>query len=67
VEARVVDGEESLRERKRRQTRAVIADAAMGLFEQRGFDRVSVAEAAAAGRLRPETGIDQPPAVGHRL
>ncbi len=63
----MVDGEESLRERKRRQTRAVIADAAMGLFEQRGFDRVSVAEAAAAGRLRPETGIDQPPAVGHRL
>ena len=64
----MVDGEESLRERKRRQTRAVIADAAMGLFEQRGFDRVSVAEvAAAAGRLRPETGIDQPPAAGHRL
>jgi len=50
-----VDGEESLRERNRRLTRAVIADAAMELFKERGFDQVSVAEVAAAAGVAAKT------------
>jgi AcrR family transcriptional regulator len=45
---REMDGEESLRKRKRRETRARIAGTAMRLFMRRGFDAVSVAEIAAA-------------------
>lgn len=50
-----MDSEESLRERKRRETRAQIAGTAMRLFMRRGFDAVSVAEIAAAAGVAEKT------------
>jgi AcrR family transcriptional regulator len=50
-----VNGEEGLRERKRRETRARIAGSAMPLFMRRGFDAVSVAEIAAAAGVAEKT------------
>ena len=50
-----MDGEEGLRERKRRETRALIASSAMRLFMRRGFDAVSVAEIAAAAGVAEKT------------
>jgi AcrR family transcriptional regulator len=50
-----LDGEEGLRERKRRETRALIAGTAMRLFMRRGFDAVSVAEIAAAAGVAEKT------------
>ncbi|GAA0356346.1 TetR/AcrR family transcriptional regulator [Microbispora corallina] len=47
--------EESLRERKKRETRQRIADMAMGLFLQRGFDNVTVAEVARAADVSVNT------------
>ena len=44
-----------LRERKKRQTRQQIYDAARRLFEQKGFDRVSVAEIARAAEVSEVT------------
>ena len=47
--------EEGLRERKRRETRALIAGTAMRLFMRRGFDAVNVAEIAAAAGVAEKT------------
>ena len=44
-----------LRETKKQETRREIADTAMRLFVQRGFDRVTVAEVAAAARVSEKT------------
>ncbi|MEU8273487.1 TetR/AcrR family transcriptional regulator [Microbispora bryophytorum] len=47
--------DEGLRERKKRETRQRIADVAMGLFLQRGFDNVTVAEVARAADVSVNT------------
>jgi AcrR family transcriptional regulator len=47
--------EYGLRERKKRQTRDSIAMAAMGLFQARGFDDVTVAEVAHAAGVSEKT------------
>ncbi|WP_374982527.1 TetR family transcriptional regulator [Streptomyces fradiae] len=44
-----------LRERKRARTYRAISDAAIALFQERGFDRVSVAEVAAAAEVSKPT------------
>src|SRR5215217_9663502 len=44
-----------LRERKKQQTRRAIAQAAKGLFLERGFDRVSVAEVARVAEVSEQT------------
>ncbi|MGA5132560.1 TetR/AcrR family transcriptional regulator [Streptomyces olivoreticuli] len=44
-----------LRELKKQQTRAALSDTAMGLFVERGFDRVTVAEVARAAGVSVNT------------
>lgn len=44
-----------LRERKKQQTRQLISDIATGLFVERGFDRVTVAEIAEAAEVSVNT------------
>ncbi|MFB6440979.1 TetR/AcrR family transcriptional regulator [Streptomyces sp. NPDC056411] len=46
---------EGLRERKKRQTRQRISEVAIGLFVARGFDRVTIAEVAAAAEVSVNT------------
>src|SRR6202161_4744728 len=46
---------EGLRERKKRQMRRQLSDAATGLFLERGFDAVRVAEVAAACGVSEKT------------
>jgi AcrR family transcriptional regulator len=47
--------EESLRERKKRQTRQAIAQAAMRLFTEHGFDTVTIPQIAAAAGVADKT------------
>ena len=44
-----------LRERKKEQTRQLIAETARGLFSERGFDRVTVSEVARAAEVSEQT------------
>ncbi|WP_431999685.1 TetR/AcrR family transcriptional regulator [Streptomyces sioyaensis] len=46
---------EGLRERKKRQTRQYISDVATGLFLERGFDAVTIAEIAGAAEVSVNT------------
>ncbi|AQZ62631.1 TetR-family transcriptional regulator [[Actinomadura] parvosata subsp. kistnae] len=46
---------EGLRERKKRQTRQRISEVAIGLFVERGFDNVTIAEVAAAAEVSVNT------------
>lgn len=47
-----------LREEKKQRTRAALADAAMALFTERGFDQVTVAEVAAAAGVSVNTAFN---------
>ena len=51
----VVSAEAGLRERKKQQTRQLIADSARGLFADRGFDAVTVAQIARAANVSEVT------------
>ena len=51
----VVGAEAGLRERKKQQTRELIADSARGLFADRGFDAVTVAQIARAANVSEVT------------
>jgi AcrR family transcriptional regulator len=55
VEPVTTDGGESLRERKKRQTRQSIAAAAMRLFLRHGFDRVTISQIASAADVAEKT------------
>ncbi|MFF5206249.1 TetR/AcrR family transcriptional regulator [Streptosporangium sp. NPDC000396] len=50
-----MSNEPGLRERKKQQTRKAISDVASGLFLQRGFDNVTVAEVAEAADVSTKT------------
>ncbi|MFT2017993.1 TetR/AcrR family transcriptional regulator [Streptomyces sp. 796.1] len=50
-----MDGQTSLRQRKKQRTYQAISDAAIDLFLKEGFDRVSVAEVAAAALVSKPT------------
>lgn len=50
-----MDQQLGLRERKKQQTRQVIAETARGLFSERGFERVTVAEIARAAGVAEKT------------
>jgi AcrR family transcriptional regulator len=48
-------GEPGLRERKKQRTRELIVEQAMALFDQRGFEHVTIADIAAAADIAPRT------------
>ena len=46
---------EGLRERKKRKTREAIVDAAMSLFQEKGFDATTIADIASKAEIAPRT------------
>lgn len=55
-----------LRERKKQQARRAISEAAISLFLERGFDKVSVADVAAVANVSTVTVFNYFPAARER-